>query len=311
MTRQVLMIRPANFRMNDQTAVNNYFQSQISNLSVDEIHREAQSEFDGFVNILRNYGVSVIVVEEESLNDTPDVIFPNNWVTFHEDGTMVLYPMFAENRRLERRSDIIDIMSSYGYKVEKILDLSAAELKGQFLEGTGSMVLDRKNKIAYCAISPRSNESVLEDFCRKLSYRAVSFTANQTVGSERVPIYHTNVMMAIAETFVILCLDSVDDPEDKKKLQSSFCESGKQLITVTEDQIRRFAGNMLQVIGTEDKRFLVMSDAAFNSLSHEQLLLIRAHCDIIHAPLTVIETCGGGSARCMLAEVFLPQHLES
>jgi hypothetical protein len=303
-TAQLLMIKPTNFRMNEQTAVNNHFQSLV-NLSVDEINLAAQREFDEFVSVLRKNGVGVIVVEDQSTLDTPDVIFPNNWVSFHEDGTMVLYPMFAENRRLERRVDIVDIMSSYGYEVCKTVDLSPAETNGRFLEGTGSMILDRKNKIAYCAISPRSDKFVLDEFCKEMHYRALSFTANQTVGSKRVPIYHTNVMMAIAETFAVLCLDCIDDLEEKQNVESSILNSGKELIVITEDQMHRFAGNMLQVIGADDTRFLVMSEAAFSSLSEEQMLRIRAHCDIIHTPLEVIETCGGGSARCMLAEVFL------
>jgi hypothetical protein len=303
-TAQLLMIKPTNFRMNEQTAVNNHFQSLV-NLSVDEINLAAQREFDEFVSVLRKNGVGVIVVEDQSTLDTPDVIFPNNWVSFHEDGTMVLYPMFAENRRLERRVDIVDIMSSYGYEVCKTVDLSPAETNGRFLEGTGSMILDRKNKIAYCAISPRSDKFVLDEFCKEMNYRALSFTANQTVGSKRVPIYHTNVMMAIAETFAVLCLDCIDDLEEKQNVESSILNSGKELIVITEDQMHRFAGNMLQVIGADDTRFLVMSEAAFSSLSEEQMLRIRSHCDIIHTPLEVIETCGGGSARCMLAEVFL------
>lgn len=305
-TDQLLMIRPANFRMNEQTAVNNHFQTEVD-MTAGELSDEAMRLFDSFVLKLRDHGVKVIVVEASPSTDTPDVIFPNNWVSFHEDGTLVLYPMFAENRRRERRADITDLLNSAGYEVKRTVDLSPAEMKGVFLEGTGSLVLDRANRIAYCALSPRSDMTLLQKFCEELDYKAVPFRAMQTLETRRVPIYHTNVMMAVAETFAIVCLDCIDDPSERAEVLRTLVVSGKCVLTITEEQVHKFAGNMLQVVGEGGRRFLVMSDAAFQSLSQDQLETIRSICGIIHSPLSTIEKCGGGSARCMLAEVFLPK----
>jgi len=306
-TNSILMIRPINFRMNEQTAVNNYFQEDLS-LRDSLINLKAQKEFDDYVDKLRKFGVEVIVVSDNQENDTPDSVFPNNWVSFHKDGTMAIYPMFAENRRLERREDIILELEKEGFLIENIVDYTSAEDQNIFLEGTGSMILDRQNKIAYCAISPRADEELFIEFCEDFEYTPVIFTANQTVDNSREAIYHTNVMMCIAETFSVICLSCIDDKKERKNVISHLKKSGKEIIDITEKQMHQFAGNMLQVKGKNNELFLVMSQAAYNSLTKEQIKKIEKHCNIISSSLETIETCGGGSARCMMAEVFLPKN---
>tara|TARA_R110000751_G_scaffold73599_1_gene148809 strand:+ start:5731 stop:6636 length:906 start_codon:yes stop_codon:yes gene_type:complete len=300
------MIRPVSFRMNEQTAVNNYFMEDID-LKNQEINKKAQEEFDAFVVELRNKGVNVIVVQDTKEPDTPDSIFPNNWISFHANGTVGVYPMFAENRRNERRDDIFDILESNGFKINDVVDYTSAEEEELFLEGTGSILIDRVNKKAYCALSERADEELFIEFCEDFDFFPVIFTANQSVDGKRLPIYHTNVMMALAENFVIICADSIDDKKEKKNVLDHLKKDGKEIITITEQQMHHFAGNMLQVLGSEDKRYMVMSSAAFHSLTKEQITKIENHCSILHSSLHTIETCGGGSARCMMAEVFLPK----
>ncbi|KAB7531779.1 amidinotransferase [Flagellimonas olearia] len=300
------MIRPVAFRMNEQTAVNNYFQEDLD-LKNTEINQKAQQEFDTFVQELRDHGVHVVVVDDIKEQDTPDSIFPNNWVSFHEDGTVCVYPMFAENRRKERREDILDILEHQGFAINNVMDYTEAEEEGVFLEGTGSILLDRVHQKAYCALSERAHEELFIEFCEDFDCFPVIFTANQTVDGQRLPIYHTNVMMAMAETFAVICLATIDDKKERKNVVDHLKMDGKEIIDITEDQMYRFAGNMLQVIGANDQRFMVMSSAAYNSLRDNQIKTIEKHCTIIHSPLDTIETCGGGSARCMMAEVFLPK----
>jgi len=306
-TNSILMIRPINFRMNEQTTVNNYFQEDLS-LRDSLINLKAQKEFDDYVDKLRKFGIEVIVVSDNQENDTPDSVFPNNWVSFHNDGTMAIYPMFAENRRLERREDIILELEKEGFLIENIVDYTSAEDQNIFLEGTGSMILDRQNKIAYCAISPRADEELFIEFCEDFEYTPVIFTANQTVDNSREAIYHTNVMMCIAETFSVICLSCIDYKKERKNVISHLKKSGKEIIDITEKQMHQFAGNMLQVKGKNNDLFLVMSQAAYNSLTKEQIKKIEKHCNIVSSSLETIETCGGGSARCMMAEVFLPKN---
>lgn len=307
-TNTILMIRPVSFRMNEQTAVNNYFMEDID-LKNQEINKKAQEEFDAFVVELRNKGVNVIVVQDTKEPDTPDSIFPNNWISFHANGTVGVYPMFAENRRNERRDDIFDILESNGFKINDVVDYTSAEEEELFLEGTGSILIDRVNKKAYCALSERADEELFIEFCEDFDFFPVIFTANQSVDGKRLPIYHTNVMMALAENFVIICADSIDDKKEKKNVLDHLKKDGKEIITITEQQMHHFAGNMLQVLGSKDKRYMVMSSAAFHSLTKEQITKIENHCSILHSSLHTIETCGGGSARCMMAEVFLPKEL--
>lgn len=305
-TNSILMIRPVNFRMNEQTAVNNYFQEDL-HLKNAEINRKAQEEFDAFVKVLREHGVNVIVVDDTKERDTPDSIFPNNWVSFHESGTICVYPMFAENRRKERREDIFDVLEKEGFVINNIMDYTSAEEEGVFLEGTGSILKDRVNQKAYCALSERAHEELFIEFCEDFDCFPVIFHANQSVDGERLPIYHTNVMMAMAETFVVICLKSIDDKKERKNVVDHIKMDGREIIEITEEQLYHFAGNMLQVIGANDQRYMVMSTQAYNSLREDQIKAIEKHCAIIHSPLDTIEASGGGSARCMMAEVFLPK----
>lgn len=302
----ILMIRPVNFRMNEQTAVNNYFQEDLHLKNV-EINRKAQEEFDAFVNVLRESGVNVIVVDDTKERDTPDSIFPNNWVSFHENGTICVYPMFAKNRRKERREDIFEVLEKEGFSINNIMDYTSAEEEGVFLEGTGSILIDRANQKAYCALSERAHEELFIEFCEDFDCFPVIFTAYQSVEGERLPIYHTNVMMAMAETFVVICLKSIDDKKERKSVVEHIKVDGREIIEITEEQLYHFAGNMLQVIGANNQRFMVMSTQAYKSLREDQIKAIEKHCGIIHSTLDTIESCGGGSARCMMAEVFLPK----
>ncbi len=304
-TDTILMIRPVAFRMNEETTVNNYFQTTID-LENSDINTKAQAEFDAFVAKLRAVGVNVIVEHDDLRMDTPDSIFPNNWVSFHANGIVGLYPMFAENRRRERREEVMNRLESEGFLIEGYMDYTSAEEEDIFLEGTGSLLLDRVNRKAYCALSPRAEEGLLIEFCEDFEYTPVIFTANQTVNNERMPIYHTNVMMALAENFVVICLDSIDDKTEKKNVVQHLKEDGKEIIAITEAQMHQFAGNMLQVRGANNKKYMVMSLAAHKSLTTEQVATIEKYCEILSSDLETIETCGGGSARCMMAEVFLP-----
>lgn len=304
----ILMIRPINFRMNEQTAVNNYYQQVLDNVLPQTVNSKAQNEFDVYVEKLRSIGVNVIVLNDTDAHDTPDSIFPNNWISFHETGAVALYPMFAENRRLERREDVFTILENQGFIIENIFDYREAEDEGVYLEGTGSLVLDRVNRKAYCALSPRADEDLFIEFCEDLEYTPIPFVAYQTIDGGRKPIYHTNVMMCVAETFAVICLDSIDDKKERKNVLKHLKDDGKDIIAITETQLNHFAGNMLQVRGEDDERFLVMSQAAYNSLTQDQVEAITRHCKIISSSLDTIEACGGGSARCMMAEVFLPKN---
>ncbi len=305
-TNTILMIRPVNFRMNEQTAVNNYFQEDLD-LKNTEINTKAQEEFDAFVEKLRAVGINVVVENDNELLDTPDSIFPNNWVSFHGNGDVAKYPMFAENRRRERRDEVFTRLEEEGFRIENIIDYSSAELEGVFLEGTGSIALDRLNRKAYCALSPRADEDLFIEFCEDFEYSPVIFTANQTVDGKRLAIYHTNVMMCLAENFAVICLDTIDDKKERKNVVKHLKHDGKEIISLTEAQMHQFAGNMLQLRGTNNQRYLVMSESAHKSLTAAQITSIESHCPILSSSLETIETCGGGSARCMMAEVFLPK----
>ncbi|GAA3785067.1 arginine deiminase-related protein [Corallibacter vietnamensis] len=293
--------------MNEQTAVNNYYQKVLDNLLPDTVNAKAQQEFDAYVSKLRAIGVNVVVVSDSEDFDTPDSIFPNNWISFHENGNVGLYPMFAENRRLERREDVLVELENQGFEINQIVDYTSAEEEQVFLEGTGSLLLDRENRIAYCALSPRADEDLFIEFCEDFEFTPVVFTAFQTVNNTRKAIYHTNVMMCLAETFAVICLDCIDDKKERKNVVKHLKDTGKEIITITEDQVNNFAGNMLQVKGQNDERFLIMSQAAYDSLSQSQIKTIEKHCKILSSSLDTIEACGGGSARCMMAEVFLPK----
>lgn len=305
-TNSILMVRPVNFRMNEQTAVNNYFQEDLD-LRNSVINERAQQEFDAFVDTLREAGVEVIVVEDRVETDTPDSIFPNNWVSFHENGSVVVYPMYAVNRRKERRTDIFDVLEEKGFVIEQIIDYTSAEADGLFLEATGSIVMDRTHQKAYCALSARADEGLFIEFCEDFDVAPVIFTAYQSVDGKRLPIYHTNVMMCIAEDLAVICLDSIDDKKERKNVVNHLKKDGFDILEISETQMHAFAGNMLQVLGRDGERLMVMSTSARNALNPAQLALIEKTSRIISSPIDTIEACGGGSARCMMAEVFLPR----
>lgn len=305
-TNTVLMIRPVRFRMNEQTAVNNYFQEKIDTEN-QQINHQAQQEFDTFVQKLRLVGVKVIVVDDIYEQNTPDSVFPNNWISFHQNGNVALYPMFAENRRRERREDILDKIETEGFNIENIYDYTSAEQENIFLEGTGVMVLDRVNRKAYCALSPRADEDLFIEFCEDFEYTPIIFHAYQQVDDKQALIYHTNVMMAVGDTFAVICADSITDKKERKNVLAHLKDDKKDIIYITTQQMEHFAGNMLQVQG-DNSTYLVMSDAAYQSLTTAQINQLEQHTKILHTNLTTIETCGGGSARCMLAEVFLPKY---
>lgn len=304
-TSNILMIRPASFRMNEETAVNNYFQSETQ-LDPRMVVGAAQREFDEFVALLRANGVNVIVVEDIKENDTPDALFPNNWISMHKEGKVGLYPMFAENRRRERREDILDVLEENGFEISEVIDYSSAEEEEVFLEGTGSLILDRENGIAYCALSDRADEELLIEFCEDFEYTPIIFGAYQSADNKRLPIYHTNVMMCVADRFAVICLESIDDKKERKAVKEQLKSNGKTIVAITEKQMHEFAGNMLQVKATNGPA-LVMSDRAYRSLQPDQIKTLESFGPIIHPKLDIIETCGGGSARCMMAEIFLPQ----
>ena len=299
-TSNLLMIKPVRFDFNAETAVNNSFQQASADQQVSE---KAAAEFDRFVSVLNNAGVQVTVVEDTPEPHTPDSVFPNNWISFHDDGTIFLYPMFAVNRRLERKPHVLSVIAEK-FRVANTIDLSAYEQQQVFLEGTGSMVLDRENKISYACLSPRTDIQVLHDWCNKAGFRPVAFTS---VDSKGDPIYHTNVMMCIADQFAVICLDSIPDETEKRTVIETLKDTKKEIIEISFDQMNRFAGNMLQVQNTNGDRFLVMSSQAYNSLTAEQIKRIEHYNSILHSDITTIETNGGGSARCMMAEVFLAE----
>ena len=305
-TNTVLMVRPVRFRMNEQTVVNNYFQEEMD-LKNEEINRQAQQEFDVLVEKLRTVGVKVIVVDDIYEQNTPDSVFPNNWITFHQNGDVAIYPMFAENRRRERREDILDKVEAEGFDIENVYDYTDAEKENIFLEGTGAMILDRVNRKAYCALSPRADEELFIEFCEDFEYTPVIFKAYQQVNNEQLPIYHTNVMMALGVDFAVVCLDTITDKSERKNLLHHLKEDKKEVINITPEQMCQYAGNMLQVQG-KNSTYLVMSDAAYNALTPQQIQTIEKHTQILHSNLETIETCGGGSARCMMAEVFNPSN---
>lgn len=306
-TNSILMIRPVAFRMNEQTAVNNYYQKVLDGLDPDTVNERAREEFDAFVKKLREAGVEVVVIEDTKEPDTPDSIFPNNWISFHENADVVLYPMFAVNRRQERRDDILDILEEKGFVIENVVDYTLAEEDDYFLEGTGSILLDRANGKAYCALSPRADEELFIEFCEDMELTPVIFEAFQDVDGERKQIYHTNVMMCLGETFAVICADCIDDKQERKSVLDSLKADGKDIIFITEDQVNNFAGNMLEVQGIGGQRYVVMSKAAHKSLTADQVSKLEKHARILSSSLDTIEACGGGSARCMMAEIFLPK----
>ncbi len=296
-TSYLLMIEPVNFGFNEETAVNNVFQQN----NTGDIQPMALEEFNALVKLLRDNKIDVSVVKDTPQPNTPDSIFPNNWISFHENGTMVLYPMFALNRQLERKPSVLDAVEKK-FTVVELIDLSEAEEKQLYLEGTGSMVLDRVNCLAYACLSPRTHLPLLKEFCRLNGYAPIAFTARDDNG---IAIYHTNVMMNIANEYAVICLDAITDKRERENVIGSLKRSGKEIIDISFDQLHRFAGNMLQVKNADQEMLLVMSSQAYGSLTHEQVTALKKYNRILYSDLKTIETAGGGSARCMMAEVFL------
>ncbi len=294
------MIRPVNFGFNEQTAGSNAFQNR--NAEQQQVQDKALMEFDGLVDVLRENGVEVIVVDDTNEPHTPDSIFPNNWVSFHQDGTVFLYPMMAENRRLERREDIIMGLEDE-FKIKHVIDLSRFEHEHKFLEGTGSMVLDRENKIAYACLSPRTDKEVMDLFCKESGYKPVLFHA---VDENGMDIYHTNVLMCMGSKFAVICLDSIQDENEKNSVTSILKLTHKDIIAISFAQMNQFAGNMLELKNKAGDSLLVMSQNAYNSLSTNQKTSLEKYCRIVYADINTIESNGGGSARCMIAEIHLP-----
>ncbi|HCL83288.1 MAG TPA: amidinotransferase [Chitinophagaceae bacterium] len=297
-TSKVLMIRPLHFGYNAETAVNNSFQVKGDSENLAE---KAVQEFDLFVAALKNEGIDVTVVEDSPDPHTPDAIFPNNWISFHESGIYCLYPMFAPNRRKERKAEVLDVIQNK-FHYHQLLDFTGYESENRFLEGTGSMVLDREKHLAYACLSPRTDIGVLEDFCKKMNYRPVVFHSTDESGQA---IYHTNVMMCVADRYVVICLDSITEPEEKKFVTDTIRTSGKEIVPISTGQMNHFAGNMLQLENNRGEKILVMSSAAWDSLSPAQKEKLTKYNRILHASLKNIETNGGGSARCMIAEIHL------
>ena len=304
-TNSILMIRPNNFGFNEETANDNHYQNK--EFFESNSNENAQKEFDNMVKNLKQNGISVHVFQDDDINYTPDSIFPNNWISFHENGDIGLYPMYAKNRRLERRSEVLEFLEEQGFGIENIVDYSGAESENKFLEGTGSMILDRENRIAYCSISNRSNEDLFIDFCEDFEFTPVLFNSFQSVGDERLPIYHTNVMMCVTMSYVVICLDAIDDKKQRKNVCEFIKKSEKELINISENQVEKFAGNMLELLNDKGESVLVMSKSAENSLSENQKNTITNYSKIISSDINTIELCGGGSARCMMAEIFLPK----
>ncbi len=303
-TDHILMVRPAHFAFNEETAANNAFQSRDNLVSPEEMRHQAMLEFDGFVDQLRKAGVDVIVAKDTTTPVKPDAVFPNNWVTFHQEGFVVTYPMFAPTRRRERRRQIIDQVLKDGFKADRRLNFEFNEKRNRFLEGTGSIIFDHQHKWAYACISPRTDEQLLLDLCQEIGYQAVIFHSTDANGQD---VYHTNVMMALGETLVVICLDSVRDPAERQMLEQKFADTNKEIVAITLPQMNAFAGNMLQVQTASGQSLLVMSSTAYRALTPEQIGTLEKHTQLLHVPINTIETYGGGSARCMMAEVFLPQ----
>lgn len=298
-TSHLLMIKPVRFDFNAETAVNNSFQQASDDKAVAE---KATLEFEQFVTILTHTGIDVTVVNDTAEPHTPDSVFPNNWISFHSDGSVFLYPMFATNRRQERKPHVLAAIREK-FAVNNTIDLTGYEEQQLFLEGTGSMVLDRTNKIAYACLSPRTAIEVLNEWAAKAGYDTVAFVSVDSSGS---PIYHTNVMMCVADRYAVICLDSIPDQSERNLVEQQLSGTGKDIITISFEQMNQFAGNMLQVQNKEGKPYLVMSSQAFQSLTADQVSRIEAYNPILHSDIKTIETNGGGSARCMMAEVFLP-----
>lgn len=302
-TSSILMVRPSTFGFNPQTAASNAFQQELAAATPEEIKQKAIAEFDNFVKLLQTKGIEVVVIDDTTSPGKPDAIFPNNWISLHQDGRVALYPMQAPNRRLERRLDIIEKLK-LGYQVKELVDFTNHEENQKYLEGTGSMILDHENRLVYACLSPRTNINLLEEFCFKFDYRPITFQAYDHRGGL---VYHTNVILCIGQKFAVLCTETIRDVMERRQVLDALSETGHEIIAISQDQLRQYAGNMLEVQNQEGQPFLVLSEQAYKSLLPEQIATIEKYAEIIAPPIYTIEHIGGGSARCMMAEIFLPR----
>ena len=307
-TSTLLMVKPHGFDFNKQTAEDNHFQKGGTGLSSAEITRAALNEFEAFVKEINTNRIEVIVYDDLGTKATPDAVFPNNWFSTHGDGTLHLYPMFAPNRRKERRQEVLDLLTKeYGFSINRIIDWSQQEDIGLFLEGTGSMILDRPDKIIYAALSERTSEDLLKQYAQEIGYSLVSFSCYHKVKQKEVLIYHTNVMLCVAQDYAVVCLECIKDLSERKMVIESLKKTNKAIVELSVDQIDHFAGNLLEAQNESNESFLIMSTRAYHSMTSDQIAQIKQHSKIIHSPLETIENYGGGRARCMLAEIFLPR----
>lgn len=314
-----MLVRPRSFQFNAETAASNKFQNEaaasdllnantsaaktVLNQSDTGINQNAVEEFDRFAETLRSKGVNVFVFDDSEEAENPDAVFPNNWVSFHPDGRVILYPMCAENRRSERRRDIIEPLRR-NFRIDEIIDLSHYENENRFLEGTGSIVFDHTNKTAYACLSPRTNKTLFEEVAANLGYSPISFHAYDAAGNQ---IYHTNVMMCVGAGFAVICLESIGNFDERAKVTESMRNGNLEIVDITFEQMNRFAGNMLEILGDFEKRLLVLSQSAYDALNTEQTNALEKYCELLPMPIPTIEKIGGGSARCMMAEIFLPE----
>ena len=299
----VVMVRPAGFGFNPETAATNGFQRENTELSQREIRLRARREFDLMAYRLTAAGVDVCVVEDTEEPVTPDAVFPNNWISFHDDGTAVLYPMASRSRRLERRRDIIDRLTASGYRVSRVIDLSHHETEGRYLEGTGSIVFDHVNRYAYANLSLRTNAAVLTELCHQIGYSSITFRA---VDGRGQAMYHTNVMMSIGDRFAVVCSESIPAPVERKLVIESLAASGREIVDIDFSQLDHFAGNVLQVRTRSGGSVVAMSTQACLAFTPKQRAVMEKYGKIVESPIPLIEGIEGGSARCMLAGVHLP-----
>lgn len=300
----ILMIRPSHFGYNPSTAGSNAFQFIDGSMPAEEISLQARKEFDNFADILKKTGIEVIIFEDRSDLILPDSVFPNNWISFHPDGTVVLYPMLADNRRLERREDILlTLQNQYLFNISRVLDYTRDENSDRYLEGTGSMVLDYVNGIAYANSSPRTEKKLFKKVCEDLGIEGILFEAYDNSGRE---IYHTNVMMCIGSGYVVICMEAVRESSDRSALWNSFKRSGHRVVEISYSQMECFAGNMIEVQALDGRQVLIMSDNALQSLKEDQIKALSGHAELLTAGIPIIEKYGGGSVRCMIAGIFLP-----
>ena len=304
-TNNILMVKPTGFTYNAETAENNHFQNPISSQNQKQISENALREFDNMVYKLDGKGVNITIVDPKDNHLNPDAVFPNNWFSIHKDGTRILYPMFAKSRRKERDLEIFtSLEKNLNFKIKSTIDLTIYEQENLFLEGTGSMILDREYKIAYAALSERTSKKILIDFGQKMNYNIVYFNAFHKVNNQKSPIYHTNVMMCLGDYFSVICLETIPDKFEKANVLDSFEETNKKVIEITVSQMNNFAGNMLQLLGAKNSPIIVMSQSAFESLEKSQVKNLEKFGEIVFSNLSTIENYGGGSARCMIAELF-------